>query len=342
MRASTTSLLTSLSPNTLVVGVFIGATKGIGSGAVLHFAQLTPRPRAYIVGRSQADGERIVSECRSRNPKGEYVFLRADASSLKAVDDVCREIVAREKEGIHLLFQSQGTLDTKSVTDEGLNLGNVLAYYSRVRFIQNLLPLLQQSKGSAAAPPPEWAPRVVNVWAGTKEGAVNTADLEGSKFRSPNSLRGHFATMITFALEELARGAPDVGFVHAFPGFVKTDLLDTIPGLVGAVARPVLGLVAKVTGGGMSLGESGVRSMFVATSARYPPREGGVAAAKGDVCVGSDGQVGSGVYTVDENGESASAKVLKVLADQRKEGVQERVWENTMAVLKRVTGTEKI
>src|SRR5690348_14255133 len=82
-----------------------------------------------------------------------------------------------------------------------------------MRFITNLLPQLHAATGLR---------RVVNTFAGTKEGAVYLDDMEcrhGSLLR----MRGHLTSVTTLTLEELAKSAPDVAFVHDYPGPVRTN-----------------------------------------------------------------------------------------------------------------------
>ena len=52
-----------------------------------------------------------------------------------------------------------------------------------------------------------------------------------------------------------------------------------------------------------------------------------------------DGEVGSGVYSVDEYGESAGATVEELLANYRRSGTAERLWAFTESEWKRVTGS---
>jgi len=107
MRASNAQVATALLPG--LVGVFIGATSGIGETSLKQFAKHSSRPRAYFVGRSQEAGDRILSECKALNPDGEYIFRKADVSLIRVVDDVCREIKSKEK-AINILCLSPGNL----------------------------------------------------------------------------------------------------------------------------------------------------------------------------------------------------------------------------------------
>jgi hypothetical protein len=91
-----------------LVAVFVGATNGIGEATLKEFARSAKSPRAYFVGRSQEAGNRITAECRQLNPEGEYLFIKADLSLIRNVDEVCREIKSKEK-AINLLFLSCGS-----------------------------------------------------------------------------------------------------------------------------------------------------------------------------------------------------------------------------------------
>ena len=94
-----------------LVAVFVGATSGIGEYALKHFTKYARGPRIYFVGRSQEAGDRITAECKALNAQGEFIFIKADVSLMKAVDDVCRDIKSKET-AINLLFLTQGSLDS--------------------------------------------------------------------------------------------------------------------------------------------------------------------------------------------------------------------------------------
>jgi NADP-dependent 3-hydroxy acid dehydrogenase YdfG len=113
IRASNAQISSTLPSST--VAVFAGATSGIGETSLKQFAKNTVKPRIYFLGRSQPSGDRIRGELEALNPGGEYVFLSVDVSLLRAVDDVCKEIKARERT-INLLFLSTGSM----ITGQGL------------------------------------------------------------------------------------------------------------------------------------------------------------------------------------------------------------------------------
>lgn len=106
IQASNAQIATSLPPG--LVAVFVGATNGIGEYTLKEFARHVRQPRVYFVGRSQEAGDRVVAECRELNSEGEFIFIKADVSLLKNVDDVCRKIASKEK-CINLLFLTCGS-----------------------------------------------------------------------------------------------------------------------------------------------------------------------------------------------------------------------------------------
>ena len=107
---------TALPPG--LVAVFAGATSGIGEAALELFAKLAVKPRVYIIGRSQSAAERIIAECRTLNPDGDFIFLQKELSLIKKADEVIGEIKKRE-EKINILFLSAGGPDLSRTCKSG-------------------------------------------------------------------------------------------------------------------------------------------------------------------------------------------------------------------------------
>jgi NADP-dependent 3-hydroxy acid dehydrogenase YdfG len=103
---SSNALISSTLPAGLVA-VFVGATSGIGEATLKKFVKYSYQPRAYFVGRSQDDADRIIAECKALNETGEYIFIKADVSLICVVDEVCEDIKVKEKT-LNLLFLSAG------------------------------------------------------------------------------------------------------------------------------------------------------------------------------------------------------------------------------------------
>jgi NAD(P)-dependent dehydrogenase (short-subunit alcohol dehydrogenase family) len=107
VQSSNSRIASTLPPG--LVAVFVGGTSGIGETALKQFAKHARQPRVYFVGRSQESADRVAMECKALNSEGDYIFIKADTSLIRNVDDVCRKIKSKEK-AINLLFISTGTL----------------------------------------------------------------------------------------------------------------------------------------------------------------------------------------------------------------------------------------
>ncbi|KAF9776419.1 hypothetical protein IL306_005406 [Fusarium sp. DS 682] len=314
-----------------LVAVFAGATAGIGETALKAFSKHTVRPKIYYIGRSQEAGDRLQNELKELNPDGEYVFIKKDMSLLKNVDEVCRDIKSKETV-LNVLFLSQGTLRIGVDTAEGLPMVTGLTVYSRNRLTVNLLPLLKKAQSLR---------RVITVLAGTHEGKLFSDDIAGRSipFTSIHHSRGHMCSAVTLSLEALARQAPEVSFIHNFPGSVDTDLIRSGDGFMMQVMKYWFKVSMTIKRQWLPKEECGERHAWLCVSGRYPDKKGGEnGIAEGEVAVGVDGNKGSGVYSVDWNGESASDEVVKLLNGYKKEGLVEKVWKDQEKEFVRITG----
>jgi hypothetical protein len=317
-----------------LVGVFVGATSGIGEYTLKSFAKHCSYPTAYFVGRSQPAADRILGELKTINSNGTYTFIQSDISLVKNVDAVCAQVLENES-FINVLIMSQATFLFGMDTAEGVHFPASLLFHSRTRFTLNLLPLLQ------AAPTLR---RVVSIFTGTKEGPIVNEDLQVRKMSgSPLKLRGQAASCVTLAMEEVAKRAPDVSFIHDYPGPVRGNMardggwfnltLRVMAGMLG----PIFNIPDEV---------SGDRHVFLATSARYPANKtgaDGVEVEKGTgIAKGTDGKIGSGVYVVNQVCESGDEKVVNMLEQLRAEGKNKFVWDFVEGELKRITGKVSI
>lgn len=204
-----------------------------------------------------------------------------------------------------------------------------------MRFVLNLLPLLQNATSLR---------RVVSVLAATLEGAIDTTDMAGADFPL-RKRRDQASAMETLLLQIVARRAPDVSFVHGLPGLVKSGIMRDAESswsmsAIVAISKLIAPLIA------IPPAEAGERHLFLATSARYTPRQGDAAVVGvplgGSLAVarGVDGQMGSGLYSVDHKDESASPKVEELLAKYGEDGTAQKVWDYVADDFQRITGTE--
>ena len=154
--------------------------------------------------------------------------------------------------------------------------------------------------------------------------------------------------MITLIQEHFATEAPDVSFVHVFPGAVKTPLFDNVPGLLGFVARAMVALTSLLFGSWLwiQVKESGERSVFISTSQAFPAKEDrksvGVPLVEGlGVRKGVNGEIGSGRYSVDYDGTELKKKTQVLLADYAKKGMVEKVWDHVQDEFTCITSIEQ-
>lgn len=197
----------------------------------------------------------------------------------------------------------------------------------------NLLPLLERATDLR---------RVVTVLGGGKEGPI-VADQLGGVGLSMMSARAHISSMVTIALEEIAKKSRGVSFIHDFPGAVKTAILDDLKGIFPMIARSVFKILAPFIC--IPIEESGERHLFLATSAKYSAPStnssngSGVPLDKDDaLATGTNGTLESGVYSIGSDGESSGPKIEKLLAEIRNSGLAEKVWQHTESEFTRITG----
>lgn len=192
--------------------------------------------------------------------------------------------------------------------------------------MSNLLPLIANATSLR---------RVVSVFIAGLEGQIKMDDFQGWHMKLM-AKRDHAASITTLSLEYHHQDFPQVSFVHNFPGVVKSGIARGTTGALMGVFKGVL----RVFGGlfYMPLEEAGDRHLFLATSARYSAGADDVAAGVplvGPVTLarGTNGETGSGVYSIDAGGESASWAVEQVLAGLRSDGMGETVMNQIDATI---------
>lgn len=274
------------------------------------------------------NGNRIIKELKDRNPEGEAFFIQKDITLFRSVDEVCADLTQREKK-IHCLFLTAGymTLKGRHETEEGVDRKMAVNYYSRIRFVLNLMPLLQRaSQANELA-------RVITVLAAGSEGDVRMDDLELKHNFTLHACLAHCVIMSDFMIEELSKRFPDVSFSHSYPGTVKTGIANE---LTGPVRLAVKVMYAVMTPWILNVQESGERHLFQITSQVYPSRKGAVGIPPVDgmqAIKGMSGEPGGGAYLLDWDGKAAGDE--KVLGKYREIDMGTKVWEHTMAIFER-------
>lgn len=206
------------------VGVFVGATSGIGEHTAYAFAKYTKNPTVYIVGRNADAGARVLARLKELNSAVDARFLKHDMSLIKEADVLSNTILA-EQQKINLLFLSPGFLTTKGrqETVEGVDSKLSINYYGRWRVVENLIPLVEKAAESGENA------RVVSVLAPGNEGPVNMNDLGLKHNFSLANANRHITEFNSLAVERFAKLYPNVAFLHAGPGVVNTGILRSFP-----------------------------------------------------------------------------------------------------------------
>ncbi|KAF8849452.1 hypothetical protein BDZ45DRAFT_235504 [Acephala macrosclerotiorum] len=319
-----------------LVALFVGGTSGIGEFTLKAFVKNTISPRVYLVGRNASAADRIIEECHGLNKDGKVEFIKADVTELAEVDRVCKEIQKKEK-SINLLLQTQGNLNLRGrdESSEGLDRKFTLNYYSRMRFISNLLPLLQ----TASTAPPNFA-RSVSVLGAGNEGEINFDDIELKHTFNGMRCANHTITMNSLVAGEFATKNPNISFLHTFPSVVNTGAARELPWWARGTIKVLTPFLKPFMVGA---DETGQRQLFHATSGMYPPVKpvagspvaAGVSLPTGlAVAIGSDGKVGSGGYLVNWNGNITGKE--KLLSDYRAKGISQTIWDHTQSIFQRV------
>ncbi|SPO03700.1 uncharacterized protein DNG_06383 [Cephalotrichum gorgonifer] len=323
--------LKSLAPG--LVAAFVGGTSGISLSTALALARHTNAPKIYLIGRSQSAADEAIASMQKINPSAQPTFIQADVSLLKNVDTVCEEIAAKEK-ALNLLFMTPGVgpQGSRIETAEGLDRKVGLHYYTRMRFINKLLPLLTAAAEDTTRDEKSRLSRVVSVLdphgplrTPFGSAALDYADLSLKNTWSVSRCATHATAMTDFYFEGLASKHPRTSFVHSYPSAVATGIMRDMP-----FSKVILKLSSPFL---VPLEESGERHLYLATHPSFAPR---VEAARAgvDAAVGSDGVKGSGSYWANWDDNVFAPK--KKLEETRGTGAVEKVTQHTEEVFKRI------
>lgn len=324
VRASN-SALKSFPAN--LVAVFVGGTSGIGLYTARELVRNTTSPHIYLIGRNQTEATKIIQELQSINSSSQVSFVQKDVSLLKNVDEACQEIKAKEKH-VNLLFMTCGyfVFTGRDETAEGLDKKFALHYYTRMRFINQLQPLLDTAAASKSLS------RVVSVL-DPQVGLRLTPNFSDLSLKTTFSLKNcatHASAMTNLAFSRFSTQHPGTSYIHAYPGFVETGAGRDAWGAFEPLAKPLLWVVKVAMQ--VKPAESGERHLFASTSPIFTPK----AASEGveGAATGSDGIKGSGSYLLNWNGDvlSDTAKAKKL----RDDGGVDKVWEHNEEVFKKV------
>lgn len=309
-----------------LVAIFVGGTSGIGLFTARELVRNTTSPKVYLLGRSQTEAIKIIDELKGINPSSQVSFIQKDVSLLKNVDEACQEIKNKEKQ-VNLLFMTCGyyTLKGREETAEGLDRKFALHYYTRMRFVNQLQPLLTAASRSGGL---SRVVAVLDPQPGLKT-VPNISDLSLKTGFSLKNCAVHASSMTNLAFSNLASQHPTTSFVHTFPFIVDTNVGRDAWGSFKPVVGAVLGTLLKPWS--VKQGESGERHLFAATAPRFAPRADG---EDEGTALGGDGVQGSGSYFLNWNDETLETP--KRFKEIREDGAEQKVWEHTEDVFRKV------
>ncbi|KAF2155746.1 hypothetical protein K461DRAFT_310371 [Myriangium duriaei CBS 260.36] len=346
--SSVEAAVSSLVASRPLVAVFVGGTSGIGQNTVRQLAAVHgktgPGLRAYIVGRNKNAAAETIAICQRECPKGQFIFVEAsDLALIQDVDKTCSEIIRLENEAargdkgqaphIDMLYISSGQFiwEKRTETREGIDRTMSLIYYSRMRCVVNLLPLLTASTTPA---------HVVTIFGPGLEADFHGDDLSLREAKNQGivNMRSHVVHMTTLFGEALVKQHPGkLSFCHSYPGFVFTTLWEgrQLPWWFRAIFRwlaPLWKLLA-FTGE-----ENGERMLYMSTPHFPASNSSGKNDLSAELPMGSDGTRGSGAYAVLQKGETMpAAKMDKKYAHLRANGMVRKVFDHTMSAFEEAT-----
>ncbi len=190
--------------------VVVGGTSGIGQGIAIRLA--SANMTVTIVGRDAARGAQVLQQMKDAGGSG-HEFLPCDCFSLASVRKCSQAVLAKgDSLSVLVLTQGMATIQGFTPTAEGLDQKLALHYFSRVAFIDSLLPALR--KGDDA--------RVLSVLSAGIHSAYDgySTDFTLERTYSIKNAADAAGFYNDLALDSLSRENPSISFQHAAPGFV--------------------------------------------------------------------------------------------------------------------------
>lgn len=215
-------------------------------------------------------------------------------------------------------------------TKEGLDAFISTVYYSRIRFIMQLMPLL------TASPLPG---HVISIYAGGFEDGTKPGELPigcpPPATYGVTGVRKHTCFMKNFLFEELAqKNAGHLSLSHIYPGLVDGPALyspdmPTWFRILWRVLKPLASLYMT------SEDDCGLVMLYLLTS-RYPAKgtleKGGKNLVGGvEVAMSTNAELGGGSYALGQRGDVQTKG--KSYEKVRQEGMGKKVWDHTMETL---------
>ncbi|KAF8693098.1 KR domain, partial [Rhizoctonia solani] len=197
--------------------LFVGGTSGIGQAIAETLVQVTGgKSHIILCGRNKTAADKVFEKL-PKNLDSKYEFEQCDATLMSNVRNTTSSLVERLPK-LNYLVLSPGfvSLKGRDETSEGIDRKLALNYYARWKFIYDLMPLLEKAKerGEDA--------RVLTVLSSGTNSKIDENDLDLKRGYGLKAAADSATAMNDFMVEDFAAQYPDIAFVHAHPGLVRT------------------------------------------------------------------------------------------------------------------------
>jgi len=221
-----------------------GGTAGIGRATAVALARMGAS--VVIIGRNKEHGNEVVEAMKAASPCADsckYGFVPADLSRLAETDRAAQEAVnALQTTRLDYLVMCQSIASlAKRPTGEDLDEKLALNFYSRVRLVISLLPLMEATAelGSDV--------RVMSILSGGVHAAYSSFKedvglVDNYSLKNAADLAGFYTDL---SWDVLSRDHPSVVFVHIAPGFVASNWGSELPDWLRLIVRGLQATLAK-------------------------------------------------------------------------------------------------
>ncbi|RSL63421.1 hypothetical protein CEP54_005259 [Fusarium duplospermum] len=200
----------------------VGGTGGIGYAIASRLAAESSSSTVIISGRNKPQDL----------PHANMEFRPLDASSMRAIKDYTTAYKATKPPALDYLVLSQGigTMAGRTETAEGIDNKMALHFYGKQLLIRELLPVLKDDA-------------TILIVLDGKRGNPSSLIWDDLDLKSNFSLANAAAHCIamTDAMVQVFATQQATGskrhFVHAFPGFVRTEIFKNLPWYLRTPAR---------------------------------------------------------------------------------------------------------